>query len=270
MDFTGKKHGTVIRQRMKKKRVLAIGAHYDDMEQFCGGTLILLKKKGYEVLIAVLTSGECGSKELPAKEIVTVREKEAKIGARMIGATILCLGIRDGCVSYDLPTAKKLVKLIREYQPGIIITHPTIDYMTDHAHTGQLVLWAVPEATHPNFPVQTKAPALDAQPFVYHSDPQGLIGPDGQITRVSTIVDIGDVIEQKLNAFGSHKSQIGFLVVPSSGRKIDSVEKTRRWAITRGQQVRVEYGEGFTQQLLEQYPRKNILAEILKDKVFTL
>lgn len=253
-----------------KKRILAIGAHYDDMEQFCGGTLILLKKKGYEVLITVLTSGECGSKKLPAKEIVSVREKEAKIGARMIGANLLCLGIRDGCVPYDLPTAKKLIKLIREYQPEIIITHPTVDYMTDHAHTGQLVLWAVPEATHPNFPVNTKAPSLDVQPYVYHTDPQGLIGPDGQITRVNTIVDISGVIEQKLKAFGSHKSQIGFLVVDSSGIKIDSVEKTRRWAITRGQQVRVEYGEGFNQQLLEQYPRKNILIELLGDTVFTL
>ena len=253
---------------MKKKQVLAIGAHYDDMEQFCGGTLILLKKKGFEIVIAVLTSGECGSKELPAKEIVRVRKKEAKIGARIIGANLLCLGIRDGCISYGLPTVKKLVKLIREYQPEIIITHPTIDYMTDHAHTGKLVLWAVPEATHPNFPVQTKAPALESQPYVYNTDPQGLIGVDGQIVRVNTIVDISDVIEQKLRAFASHKSQMGFL--KSNRNQIDAVEKTRRWAATRGQQSRVLHGEGFTQQLLEQYPRRNILADILGDKVFTL
>ncbi|OGY18625.1 MAG: hypothetical protein A3F04_01265 [Candidatus Chisholmbacteria bacterium RIFCSPHIGHO2_12_FULL_49_9] len=255
---------------MNQKKVLAIGAHYDDMEQFCGGTLLLLRKQGYDILIAVLTAGECGTNELSAKEIVKIRQKEAKLGAKKIGAKVTCLNIRDGCVSYDLETTKKIVKLMREYQPQIIFTHPTVDYMTDHAHTGQLVLWAVPEATHPNFPVETNAPALEKQPWVYHTDPQGLIGLDGQIVRVNTIVDISEVVETKLSAFASHKSQIGFLKVESSGRTIDSVEKTRRWAITRGQQARVEYGEGFMQQLLEQYPRKNILSEALKDRVFTL
>src|SRR3972149_5630534 len=107
-----------------KKRILAIGAHYDDMEQFCGGTLSLLGKAGYETLTAVLTAGECGSKQLSAAEIVKVRQKEAQLGASKIGAKVQCLDIRDGCVSYDLETAKKLVKLIREYQPQIIFTHP--------------------------------------------------------------------------------------------------------------------------------------------------
>jgi len=253
-----------------KKRILAIGAHYDDMEQFCGGTLYILGKAGYEILIAVLTAGECGSKLQSPAEIVKIRQKEAQLGAKKIGAKVHCLDIRDGCVSYDLHSAKKLVKLMREFEPQIILTHPTVDYMSDHAHTGQLVLWAVPEATHPNFSVHSSAPALKKQPWVYHTNPQGLIGPDGQVARVNTIVDISEVIETKLKAFGSHRSQIGFLRVESTGKTIDSIEKTRRWAITRGQQVRVEYGEGFTQQLLEQYPRTNLLAQELGEKVFTL
>lgn len=247
-------------------KVLAIGAHPDDIEQFAGGTLALLAKQGIEVLIAAMTDGACGSRELPEEEIIKIRRKESEIGAKIIGAKFTNLGIRDGSVSYDLETTKKVVKLIREFKPDIIITHPTIDYMTDHAHTGRITLWAVPESTHPNFVVDTKASALDKQPCVYHTDPQGLIGSDGQIARVNTIVDISEVIDQKLKAFGTHKSQIGFL----GKDKIDSVEKTRRWAITRGQQVRVEYGEGFRQELLEEYPRKNILVEILKDKVYTL
>src|SRR3989344_640920 len=102
---------------MTGNRILAIGAHYDDMEQFCGGTLLLLRKQGYEILIAVLTASECGTTELSAEEIVKVRQKEAQHGAEKIGAEVQCLNIRDGCVSYDLETAKKLVKLIREYQP---------------------------------------------------------------------------------------------------------------------------------------------------------
>ena len=251
---------------MDKKKVLALGAHPDDMEQFAGGTLSLLAKEGHEVLIAAMTAGECGSLELSDSEIVEVRRRESEGGAKMIGAKFVNLGIRDGSVSYDLETTKKVVKLIREFAPDVIITHPTVDYMTDHAHTGRLVLWAVPEATHPNFPANTNAKALEKMPYVYHTDPQGLIDPEGQIVRVNTIVNIGEVIEQKLKAFSAHKSQMGFL----EKGKIDAVEKTRRWAITRGQQVRIDYGEGFQQELFEEYPRKNILVEILKDKVYTL
>jgi LmbE family N-acetylglucosaminyl deacetylase len=249
-----------------KKKVLALGGHPDDMEQFAGGTLSLLAKKGFEILITAMTTGECGSKELPERKIVEIRRTESEEGAKIIGAKFKNLGIRDGSLSYDLETTKELVKLIREFSPDIIITHPITDYMTDHTHTGRLVLWAVPESAHPNFPADTKAPALEKCPYVYHTDPQGLIGPDGQIVPVNTIVNITETIEQKLEAFGAHKSQLGFL----AKGKMNAVEKTRRWAATRGQQVKILYGEGFYQELLEEYPRRNILVEILKDKVFTL
>ncbi|MEX0621846.1 MAG: PIG-L family deacetylase [Candidatus Woykebacteria bacterium] len=248
------------------KKILAIGGHPDDVEQFAGGTLALLAKEGCEILIAALTAGECGSRQLPAEKIVKIRREESEKAAKVLGAKFINVGLPDGSLSYDLETTKKVVKLIREFSPDVIITHPTTDYMTDHFHTGKLVLWAVPETTHPNFPAGTKAPALKKYPYVYHTDPQGLIGPDGQIVTVNTIVDISETIDQKLKAFGNHKSQMGFL----EKGKMDAVEKTRRWAITRGQQIKVEYGEGFYQELLEEYPRKNILTEILKDKVFTL
>lgn len=251
----------------EEKRVLAIGAHPDDIEQFCGGTLHMLRKVGYELLIAPLTAGECGSRTVSSEEIKRIRASEIVAGAALLGAKGVCLNLRDGCVVYDLVTVVKLVKLIREYKPAIIFTHPTEDYMTDHTTTGQLVLWAVPEAAHPNFAAETHAPALRKYPFVYQCDPQGLTGLDGQITPVRTIVDIGEVIEQKLAAFQAHKSQMDYL---EGSKTISNVEKTRRWAITRGEQVRVEYGEGFNQVLLAEYPRKNILAEILGDKVFTL
>lgn len=254
---------------MTRKKVLAIGAHPDDIEEFCGGTLILLKQLGFNILIAVMTSGECGTSKLQAEKIVRIRQKEAKMGARKIGAKYTCLDIRDGCVSYDLETTKKLVRLIRKYSPQIIFTHPTKDYMTDHSHAGRLVLWAIPEATHSNFPANTKAPALETYPHLYHTDPQGLIGPDGQIAKVNTIVDISKVIDHKLEAIAAHQSQVE---MPSakSGKVMQYVEETRRSAITRGNQVGVEYGEGFFQQLFEKYPRRNIIAELLKNKVFTL
>lgn len=251
----------------ENKEVLAIGAHPDDMEQFCGGTLILLKKAGYNVTIAPLTDGACGSKKLSAEEIIAIREKESQAAAESIGAKYRNLNIRDGCISYDLETVRKVVALIREVNPLIIITHPFVDYMSDHYHTGWLVRWAVPEAGHPNFEAPSKAPAIEGMPYVYRTDHQGLKDEDGQLERVSTIVDISDVIEEKLKAFALHESQMSFL--PGGG--IGTVEKTRRWAIIRGQQVKIPYGEGFRQLRLEEYPADNILQEILgSGRVFNL
>src|SRR3990167_3837982 len=180
-----------------KKSVLATGGHPDDMEQFAGGTLLLLKQAGYKVVIVALTSGECGSHTVTPEEIVRIRDKEARAGAKIIGAEFVNLGIRDGSIEYNLANTTKIVALIRDINPQIIITHPTSDYMTDHWHTGQLVLWAVPEAGHDNFPANSDAPAIAAHPYVYHTDTQGLIGSDGQIARVNTIVDITTTIEQK-------------------------------------------------------------------------
>lgn len=110
---------------MANKHVLAIGGHPDDMEQFAGGTLILLKKAGYGVTIAALTDGACGSHTKSPQEIVSIRLKEAEEAAEKIGAKYFNLGIRDGSIEYNLENTRKLVKLIREVNPEIIITHPT-------------------------------------------------------------------------------------------------------------------------------------------------
>ena len=250
---------------MSKESILAIGAHPDDMEQFAGGTLLHLVKQGHEVTVAPLTDGACGTKDLSVEEIIKIRAQEQKKAAQLLGVKYINLGIRDGCISYDLETTRKVVALIRKINPSIIITHPTVDYMADHAHTGQLVVWAVPEAGHKNFEVPTKKAAITHQPFVYHTDPQGLVYPDGQIAPVNTIVDITETIDQKLKAFGAHASQMDFLP-----NKMNAIDKTRRWAVIRGEQVGVAYGEGFCQNLLAQYPRKNILVELLPGKVYTL
>lgn len=250
---------------MTKESVLAIGAHPDDMEQFAGGTLRLLVKLGHKVTIAPLTDGACGTKDLSAEEIIKIRAGEQKKAADLLGVRLLNLGIRDGCIEDNLETARKIAALIRSVNPQIIITHPTEDHMSDHYETGRLVLRALPEAGHKNFEAPTKSPAIKHHPYVYHTDPQGLVLLDGQITRVNTIVDITETVDQKLKAFAAHESQMDFL--PNT---MSAVEKTKRWAVIRGEQVGVSYGEGFCQNLLAQYPRKNILVELLGEKVHTL
>ena len=250
---------------MNKQTILAIGAHPDDMEQFAGGTLRLLVKEGHKVTITPLTDGACGTKNLSAEEIIKIRAGEQKKAAGLLGAKLINLGIRDGCIEDNLETARKIAALIRDVNPQIIITHPTEDYMSDHYETGRLVIRALPEAGHKNFEAPTKSPNIKHHPYVYQTDPQGLTFADGQFSKVNTIVDITDTVEEKLKAFATHGSQIDFMP-----NVMNAVDKTRRWAVIRGEQVLVEYGEGFNQVLLAQYPRKNILVELLSGKVYTL
>src|SRR5687767_11293016 len=117
------------------QRVLSVMAHPDDAEFLCAGTLIRLQKKGWEVHIASMTPGDCGSKELPRDKIAGVRIGEGRAAAEMIGAKYYCLDFRDLLVSYDAPTIRRVVELIRKVDPAIVISHPPQDYMPDHEFT---------------------------------------------------------------------------------------------------------------------------------------
>lgn len=250
---------------MSKESILAIGAHPDDMEQFAGCTLRLLIKNGHNVTIAPLTDGACGTKDQSAEEIVRIRAGEQEDASKLLGAKSKNLGIRDGCVEDNLETAKKVAALIRDVNPQIIITHPTEDYMSDHYETGRVVIRALPEACHKNFEAPTKSPNLKHMPYVYQTDPQGLTFSDGQYAKVHTIVDITETVEEKLKAFATHESQMDFLP-----HRLNPVEKTRRWAVIRGEQAGFLFAEGFNQVLLAEYPKDNILLQLLPGKVFTL
>ena len=73
---------------MDKKTALAFCAHPDDVEFMCAGTLALLHKKGWQIHIATMTPGDCGSMELSPAQISKVRKKEAAASAKLAGRQI--------------------------------------------------------------------------------------------------------------------------------------------------------------------------------------
>src|SRR5204862_897936 len=90
------------RPLMSKDVVLSILAHPDDAEFLCAGTLIrLARDKGWQVHIASMTPGDCGSAELPPEEISRVRRAEGAQAAALIGASYHCLEERDLLVTYN-------------------------------------------------------------------------------------------------------------------------------------------------------------------------
>jgi LmbE family N-acetylglucosaminyl deacetylase len=78
------------------KRILAFGAHPDDIECSCAGTLARCRDNGHCVGIAVVTNGDVGSPTLRKAEIAAVREREARASAAVIGAEFFWLGYPDG------------------------------------------------------------------------------------------------------------------------------------------------------------------------------
>ena len=70
----------------KDKTILAVGAHPDDVEFRCAGTLSRLRKKGYQIVIATVANGDCSTAEYLAEEIARIRRGEATASAAILGA----------------------------------------------------------------------------------------------------------------------------------------------------------------------------------------
>jgi LmbE family N-acetylglucosaminyl deacetylase len=242
-------------------RILAVGAHPDDVEFLCAGTLTILKQKGYAITIATMTPGDCGSVEHSAEEIARIRRGEAAAAAAVIGARYVCLEERDFAIDYDTATRRKVVSLVREANPFIVITHALQDYMTDHEITGRLMRDACFGAPIPNYGGAGNEKATHSIPYLYYCDP--IEGVDYYGNRVSAqfIVDISSVIETKTQMLACHDSQRSWL---RRQHGMDQyIEHMLEWGRQRGQEAGVAYGEGFTQHRGHPYPQENRLLALV-------
>ncbi len=178
--------------------VLAIGSHPDDLELSCGGTIAKLVKEGHPVAMADATQGELGTRG--TKEI---RAQEAEQAAKTLGAvTRRNLAIPDGSVEVNQENLERVVTLIRELQPKILLIPHSIDRHPDHFHTHHLCKEAwfysglVKMETHLKGKSQTAFRPDNYFEFMqwYEFQP-------------SFIVDITDTWETKLEAIRAHGSQ---------------------------------------------------------------
>ncbi|MGE5840541.1 MAG: bacillithiol biosynthesis deacetylase BshB1 [Deltaproteobacteria bacterium] len=111
-----------------KLDVLAIGAHPDDVELSCGGTVIKLVKQGRKVGIVDLTEGELGT-----RGTAKVRRQEAAEAARILGVSAReCLNLQDGNIELSMANRLSLVRAIREFQPEVLLIPYAVDRHPDH------------------------------------------------------------------------------------------------------------------------------------------
>jgi LmbE family N-acetylglucosaminyl deacetylase len=222
---------------MKRRTVLAIGAHPDDLEVLCGGTLALYSRHGWRVVMYHVTDGSKGGLDKAPERIREERSREAIDAAGVIGALSAGGGFADGEVSMTLESRSLLVDVVREYKPQVILTHHPRDYHPDHMSTSKLVLEAIYMVGIPN--LRTQHTALDYLPHLYYFDTVVGIHFEPEL-----FVDISEVIELKREMMRRHTSQLSFVQEHHGIDFLDMIEITGRY---RGYQCNVRYAEGFVE-----------------------
>lgn len=183
-------------------RVLAVGAHPDDLELLAGGTLAKYAARGDTVFMAVSTDGVGGSTTLPEAEISAIRRAEARNSAAIIGAEPIWMALPEARLIDSAEFRLRYIDLIRQTRPDVIITHdPVKDYHPDHLATGQ-ILWDVRlMAVQQNLP--TAHPPAVVIPELYFMDTVAGINFEPE-----EYVDISETMEVKRRMLGAHASQI--------------------------------------------------------------
>lgn len=110
--------------------MLAVGAHPDDVELGCAGTLALCKRAGYEVYILVLTRGEASGDPI-------IRQRECEQAAKTIGADkVFFGGLHDTKVTEGIETIAEIENVINSSKPDIVFSNSQKDQHQDHRNTG--------------------------------------------------------------------------------------------------------------------------------------
>ena len=138
------------------KTVLAICAHPDDIEFMMAGTMILLRKAGYELHYMTVANGSCGSNRYDTQTLIRMRRQEAMAAAASPGAVFHESVCNDLEVFYTLPLLAKVAAVVRRVAPEIVLTHVPSDYREDHMNACRLAVTAAFARGMPNF--QTDPP----------------------------------------------------------------------------------------------------------------
>ena len=226
-------------------RALAVGAHPDDVEFGCGGTLAKWAAAGCEIFHLVCTDGSKGSWD-PADDpatLVASRQVEQRAASVALGGTgsVVFLGWRDGELESGLRQRAELCHWIRRLRPDVILGHdPWKRYRLhpDHRHAGLLVVEGIVAARDPHFfPEQAEAPHRPSHLLLWEADE-----PDH-------LEDIGAGLEAKLAALLEHRSQYRSTMDIDDPASTEQAErfraKIRERATEAGATDGVAYGERF-------------------------
>ena len=234
---------------MKKLDILIFGAHPDDVELGCGGTIIKHVEMGFKVGIIDLTRGELGTRGNKK-----TRDQETHDANKILGVQIReNMNFKDGFFKDDESHKLLLIKKIREYRPDIVITNAPEDRHPDHGRSSSITTDACFLSGLDK--IDTNQDAWRPR-HIYYYIQYNHIDPD-------FIIDISDQIEKKEKAVLCYKSQFHN---PNSDEKetiISSkefLESIRYRAKDLGRQSNCQFAEGFiSNQSLKVYSFKSLI-----------
>lgn len=194
-------------------KILALGAHPDDIEYGCGGTFLKFARKGIDIYFMVLTKGEFGGDP-------KIREKEQKEAMKLMGIKDIFWG---GCVDTELPNERiiitKIDEVIEKVKPDEVYVNTPEDIHQDHRALAECTLAATRYVKRVLF--YEDYTSINFEPDIF--------------------IDIEDVLEEKQKLIQVYSSQ----VTKTYPTKLDMVESVKAIANFRGFQGKVKYAEGF-------------------------
>jgi LmbE family N-acetylglucosaminyl deacetylase len=248
----------------KFPRLLVVMAHPDDAEMLVAGTLFHLKDLGWKLGIATMTAGDCGSATMGREESARTRRAEAQAAADYLGAWYACAGLMDVEVIFSVENLRRVVDVMRQFDPDVVITHSPVDYHLDHEGTSRLVRGAAFALAVPNYETRQDSPAPRARatPVLYYADATEGKDPFGQRIYPQFYIDISKPLPHKREMLSRHVSQREWL---RSHHGMDEyLEQMAAWAANYGRECGYAYAEGFRQHLGHGYPHQPILQTALK------
>ncbi len=239
---------------MIKLDILAIGAHPDDVELGCGGTIAKEIALGKKVGILDLTRGELGT-----RGSAEIRDKEAANAAEILGVSVReNLAFADGFFVNDKEHQLEVIKRIRKYQPEIVLCNAIDDRHIDHGKGSKLVSDAcfLSGLRKIETSLEGKLQVAWRPKYVYHYIQWKNLEPD-------FVVEINDFISKKIEAVKAYSSQ--FYDAKSKEPLSPIATKNFMDSITYraqdlGRLVGAEYAEGFN---VERYVAVNSLSDLI-------
>lgn len=174
-----------------RKKIICFGAHPDDPESGCGGTLARLAGQGHQVTIIYLTTGEAGIEGKAHSEAAAIRKQEAMNACAILKAKPVFAGQTDGDTVMDNAWLVKVQKLIADEKPDLVFTHWPVDSHKDHQIASLLV-------------IQTWVRSAKKFPLYFF---EVCTGEQSMVFRPTDYVDISDTQELKRKSVYCHISQ---------------------------------------------------------------
>ncbi|QIA08638.1 PIG-L deacetylase family protein [Draconibacterium halophilum] len=200
-----------------KINVVVIGAHPDDADVDVAGTAYQFAQMGHNVLFVSLTNGDAGHYNKGGGALAKIRIKEAEEAGKRIGVTYKVLDNHDAELMPTLKLRHDIIRIIRNWNADVVITHRPYDYHPDHRNTAIAVQDAAFLVTVPN--VAPDVSALKVNPvFLFSHDNFQKPNP----FQPDIAVDISAVYDKKVYGMAAHESQF-FEWLPWLNGKLEEV-----------------------------------------------